>query len=143
MIRIYIAIALVVAMAGAGLYIRLLHAQKAALTQAYAIAAQTAIDNKDALETAIGLRRLDEVILSKREEALRKLEKRNDLLNRAIDDLARSDTGVRSWSDTLVPDAVGKLLNTTAAEGGGGEAVPAGKPDPAKLRGELPDPHQR
>ena len=114
MIQLYALIALVVAavFTGGGFYIKSLRAEKATLTQAYSIAAQTAIDNKQALDTERAEHARVDGLLLDRARQLKKLEASNDLLNTALDDLKRADPLVRAWNDGLVPDGVRRLLAT-------------------------------
>lgn len=145
MIQIYLVIALVFAVVtgGGALYIKALRAENATMTQAYGIAAQTAIDNKAQLDQEIKDRARVDGILADRERALHELEKTNDLLNLAIDDLGRADPEVRKWDNEPVPAALRSLLNgpDAAHESGSAEAVPAGQPDPAHIAAPNLHPH--
>ena len=128
MIQIYLVIALVFAVVtgGGALYIKSLRAENAQLTQAYGIAAQTAIDNKAALEAQLVEAGRVNAILLTRDQQRRAAEKRTEVLNGLLDNLKRDNQSVRDWSDTAVPDPVLGLLNGSEnpGEDGSAEAVP-------------------
>lgn len=130
MIQIYAIIALVLAavFAGAGFYIKSLRAENAQMTQAYGIAAQTAIDNKAQLDLQIADRARVDRILLERDREYDHIAKSNGDLHALLDNLKRGNADVRAWADNPVPDGVRSLLSGAASAPGGGsaEAVPAG-----------------
>lgn len=133
MIQIYAVIALVVAgvLSCGGFYIKSLRAENAQMTQAYGIAAQTAIDNKAQLDQELADRKRVDQILLERDRERDRLAKSNGDLHALLDNLKRNNAEVRKWSESAVPDAVRSLLNGTAPApaGGSAEAIPAGGPD--------------
>jgi hypothetical protein len=145
MIQIYAIAALVAAavLTGGGFYIKSLRAEVGQLTQAYSIAAQTAIDNKAELEREIGERARTDRLLLKRERERERIRKTNGDLNALLDNLKRGSADVRTWSGAAVPDGVRGLLNGPAAAAGEGnpQAVPAAEPDRTHESSSDRDPH--
>lgn len=145
MIQIYAIVALVVGavLTGGGFYIKALRAEVGQLTQAYSIAAQTAIDNKAELERQIGERDRTDRLLLERDRERERIRKTNGDLNALLDNLKRGSADVRTWSGAAVPDGVRSLLNATAAAGGKGnpQAVPAAEPDRTHTPAGDRDPH--
>ena len=145
MIQIYLVIALVFAVVtgGGALYIKSLRAEKATLTQAYSIAAQTAIDNKAELERQVGERERADRLLLARDCDRERIRKTNGDLNALLDNLKRGSADVRIWSESAVPDGVRSLLNGTAAAAGDPdpEAVPTAAPDGTHATTGDRDPH--
>lgn len=139
MIRLYLILGLVAAAiaTGGGLWIRALKAENQVLSNAYAIAAQVAIDNKAALELQLEEAKRVDGILLQRDRQRRAAEKRTEDLNALLDNLKRADQVVRDWADTAVPDAVRGLLN--GAEGPGQDRDPEAAPAPDPPAGH-PDP---
>lgn len=144
MIQVVAGLALLLAIVSGGgaLYIKSLRAENATITQAYSIAAQTAIDNKAQLDAQTKDRARVDGILLTRELAYHELERTNDMLNLAIDDLGRADPEVRKWDDQPVPAALRSLLDgaDAAGAGGGAKAVSTGEPGAADAGARDLDP---
>lgn len=135
MIQLYIigvlGVLLAAVIGGGKLYVDELQAEKATMTQAYGIAAQTAIDNKKQLDDELLEHHRVDLLLGDRESQLRDLEASNALLNTAMDNLKRNNEDVRKWADAAVPGPVLELLRTgpgVAGQDGSAKAVPAEQP---------------
>lgn len=137
-----LSIALALLAGGGWLYVKSLRAERAMFEQAYAIAAQTAVDNQKVLDAEIKERaRVDGILLEHRNQLQRK-EASNAILNRALDALKNSDQAVSDYMRQPVPDPVARLLNNPdpAGQHQGGETIPAGGVGSAQPATADPDP---
>lgn len=127
MIRLYLAIGVALALGAGALWVKSLRAENARLTQAYAIAAKTAIDNKAALDAQIAERARLDAILTQREQTLARIRKTNQVLDDALNALKNAHQDVRDWSDARIPADVLRLFQRDPVAGKSGNSPP----DPA------------
>jgi hypothetical protein len=130
------------AIAGGGLYIRALRAEKGELEQAYLIAAEAAGQANAELDRAAReAARLDALLIG-RERARRQLQQKNERLSNEIRFLRDASPAVRDWARVVIPDELARLLNADTDSANENDLhPPAGGADAGNAGAGDPDPH--